>query len=120
MHGKGTYRWPDGRLYDGSYVNDKKEGYGEYRYPDGRCYKGMWQNSKQHGEGIFIDPNGNQKKGEWVNGKRTHWLDEIQSEYTQRSGTSSAVKQYNQLKQHGADATYNLQLKQHKMPSEVD
>ena len=24
MHGKGVYKWPDGRSYDGEYFNDKK------------------------------------------------------------------------------------------------
>ena len=46
MHGQGHYKWPDGRKYEGQYVDDKKEGYGVYTYPDGRCYKGMWKNGK--------------------------------------------------------------------------
>ena len=32
MHGKGIYTWPDGRKYEGSYVQDKKEGQGEYTW----------------------------------------------------------------------------------------
>ena len=30
MHGQGLYKWPDGRQYEGQYVDDKKEGYGVY------------------------------------------------------------------------------------------
>lgn len=30
MHGKGRYRWADGRVYEGEYYQDKKEGYGVY------------------------------------------------------------------------------------------
>ena len=36
MHGEGTYKWPDGRMYKGSYLNDKKDGFGVYSYPDKR------------------------------------------------------------------------------------
>lgn len=28
MHGKGVFKWPDGRVYTGQYLNDKKHGYG--------------------------------------------------------------------------------------------
>jgi hypothetical protein len=30
----------DGRRYEGSYIDDKKEGYGVFYWPDGRMYKG--------------------------------------------------------------------------------
>lgn len=39
MHGKGVYTWKDGRVYDGEYVEDKKNGYGVYRWADGRSNK---------------------------------------------------------------------------------
>ena len=29
MHGKGIFRWVDGRVYDGEYLNDKKHGFGK-------------------------------------------------------------------------------------------
>lgn len=74
-------------------MDDKKDGYGVYTYPDGRCYKGQWKNGKQHGEGLFISPEGIQRKGEWKLGKRMHWLDEINSEYTNRSGAALTTGQ---------------------------
>ena len=40
MHGRGTYTWADGRLYDGEYKYDKKEGFGKYIWPDGKTYEG--------------------------------------------------------------------------------
>ena len=46
MHGKGIYRWEDGRHYEGNYMNDKKHGYGEYTYADGRIYMGEWKEGK--------------------------------------------------------------------------
>ena len=51
MSGQGTYTWPDGRTYIGSYVNDKKEGFGTYFWADGRKFEGEWKDGKQHGEG---------------------------------------------------------------------
>jgi hypothetical protein len=32
MSGHGVYKWQDGRMYEGSYLLDKKEGYGEYTW----------------------------------------------------------------------------------------
>ena len=44
MEGKGIFKWPDGRVYEGEYKNDKKDGYGEFEWADGRKYKGYWKN----------------------------------------------------------------------------
>ena len=46
MHGFGVYTWADGRLYEGHYVDDKKEGHGVFVWPDGRKYDGAWMNGK--------------------------------------------------------------------------
>ena len=32
MHGKGIFKWPDGRRYEGSYIDDKKEGQGMFEW----------------------------------------------------------------------------------------
>jgi hypothetical protein len=40
MHGKGVFKWPDGRVYEGDYFNDKKHGNGKVSWPDGREYEG--------------------------------------------------------------------------------
>jgi len=40
MHGKGIYEWGDGRVYQGSYVSDMREGFGLFKWPDGRSYEG--------------------------------------------------------------------------------
>lgn len=34
MNGKGKFYWPDGRIYIGDYLNDKKEGFGTFIWPD--------------------------------------------------------------------------------------
>ena len=42
--------------------------------PDGRKYEGQWMNGKQHGEGVYTTSNGRTKRGKWVDGKRTQWI----------------------------------------------
>jgi hypothetical protein len=32
MHGKGIFKWYDGRRYEGDYVDDKKEGNGLFEW----------------------------------------------------------------------------------------
>ena len=74
VNGQGSYQWPDGRRYEGEYVDDKKEGQGTFYWPDGRKYEGGWENGKQHGIGTYTSASGKTKQGEWQEGKRLHWL----------------------------------------------
>ena len=46
MDGKGVFDWPDGRKYEGDYLEDKKHGLGTFYWPDGRKYTGSWFNGK--------------------------------------------------------------------------
>ncbi len=46
MHGKGIFKWPDGRSYEGEYQNDKKHGRGTFISSNGRKKEGFWQNGK--------------------------------------------------------------------------
>ena len=43
--------------------------------PDGRKYEGQWLNGKQHGVGVYTSASGKSKKGEWSEGKRIKWLE---------------------------------------------
>ena len=43
MNGKGKFQWADGRVYEGEYVLDKKEGHGVLTWADGRKYEGQWK-----------------------------------------------------------------------------
>ena len=36
MHGRGTYRYPNGDSYEGEYGEGKRHGRGTFRWPDGR------------------------------------------------------------------------------------
>jgi len=49
MHGKGTLLWPDGRKYEGEFVNDKRTGKAIFHWGDGRMYEGDFLDGKLHG-----------------------------------------------------------------------
>jgi hypothetical protein len=51
MNGIGVFTWPDGRLYKGNYVDDKKEGWGKFVWQNGRVYEGEWLKGKRYGSG---------------------------------------------------------------------
>lgn len=42
-----------GYLYEGEFVNYKREGLGRLISADGDCYEGKWHNDQPHGEGIY-------------------------------------------------------------------
>ena len=46
MSGYGVFDWPDGRKYEGDYLDDKKHGHGTFRWSDGRIYQGTWVNGR--------------------------------------------------------------------------
>ena len=46
MHGQGIYKWADGRVYEGDYLNDKKHGYGVYTYVGANCDPEIPETSK--------------------------------------------------------------------------
>ena len=40
---KGTYKYSDGRVYEGAFVDGMFHGQGKLIYPDGRIYEGEWK-----------------------------------------------------------------------------
>ena len=62
---------PNGNiLYEGDFINDKREGNGKCIIEDGEYYIGQYKNGLFHGKGIVYYSNGNiRKKGNWINGK---------------------------------------------------
>jgi len=76
MHGRGRYEWADGRIYDGEYIDDLKDGEGTFHWADGRRFHGQWKDGKQHGVGVFRAAHGEQRTGQWREGVRQCWLEE--------------------------------------------
>jgi hypothetical protein len=66
-HGQGRYRWENGHVYVGTFVEGKREGEGTYLFDTGEKYVGDWKNDLRHGKGGFYDKNGNLLfEGLWV------------------------------------------------------
>ena len=45
----------EGRVYIGSFVDNKKQGEGRLIYPDKSEYKGQFNNNCEDGKGVYID-----------------------------------------------------------------
>jgi hypothetical protein len=74
MHGYGEFKWTNGRLYIGYFVNDRKEGFGiHYWQENNRIYVGFWKGGKQEGIGRYISAN-YEKWGYWKKGTRVSWF----------------------------------------------
>ena len=47
--------YPDGRIYEGQWVEDSREGFGTLTYPGvSRQYAGEWQNDRRDGYGVML------------------------------------------------------------------
>ena len=60
--------YPDGKEYEGSFVNEKKQGFGKLYWSPNQYYEGYWVNDKEHGEGFYFY-NGKKLKGQFRFGK---------------------------------------------------
>lgn len=67
--GQAHFRWPDGRTYDGSWVNGEPHGAGTETLPDGSRYRGEWRQGERHGEGSLTRADGVYRGG-WAHGSR--------------------------------------------------
>lgn len=69
FHGKGTYKYTNGNVYEGEWVDGRKNGEGTQTWANGEKYSGGWSNNREHGKGKKTWPNGNAYSGEWLQGK---------------------------------------------------
>lgn len=76
MHGKGIYKWADGRRYEGEYFCNNKHGYGVFSWPNGTRYEGTFLNGKRHGKARYFVASGNSRIGIWHLDKRMRWISE--------------------------------------------
>lgn len=54
----------------------KLNGFNSFRWADGRVYDGQWLQGKQHGEGYYTNRDRLRRRGYWEQGNRVKWLDE--------------------------------------------
>ncbi|CAL8291222.1 unnamed protein product [Lota lota] len=74
-HGRGVLKWPDGRVYTGSFKMGLEDGYGEFMAPNKTLgqsdqYQGHWKEGKMHGSGIYRYSSGELYEGLFRDGVR--------------------------------------------------
>jgi hypothetical protein len=52
-NGYGVYKYYNGDIYEGEFVDGRRHGDGEYLYTDGSIYRGQWRNDLKNGQGNF-------------------------------------------------------------------
>ena len=56
-------------MFDGNFINGKKEGDGKYFFKDGNYYIGKFKDDQQNGKGILYNKNGKiMYEGNFING----------------------------------------------------
>ncbi|XP_064419608.1 alsin isoform X1 [Latimeria chalumnae] len=74
-HGKGLLKWPDGRMYSGTFKNGLEDGYGELTVPNKTLnkvdhYQGHWKEGRMHGYGIYSFATGEVYEGSFQDNMR--------------------------------------------------
>jgi hypothetical protein len=65
-NGKGRFLFKNGDVYDGEFADDAMKGHGTRRYVNGDVYKGQWVNAQRHGFGEMTFVNGAPRyAGQW-------------------------------------------------------
>ena len=67
---KGVLTCPDGKKYEGNWIDNKMHGWGIYTWPEGCHYEGEHELSTKHGYGVYFWEDGSRKyEGFWISGK---------------------------------------------------
>ncbi|XP_053493319.1 alsin [Ictalurus furcatus] len=74
-HGRGVLKWPDGRMYTGTFKNGLEDGFGDYILPNKNLnnsdyYQGHWKDGKMHGFGTFRYATGEVYEGSFQDNMR--------------------------------------------------
>lgn len=64
INGYGIYRYKNGDIYEGDFVEGKRKGLGEYIYKDKSYYRGEWDNDCKNGRGVYCK-NAKEFNGLW-------------------------------------------------------
>ena len=71
LSGEVRAQYNDGRSFEGTLRNSRKEGFGTYAWPDGQRYLGQWRDDLQDGKGTLTFANGDVYEGDFVRNERT-------------------------------------------------
>ncbi|KAM3856982.1 alsin [Diretmus argenteus] len=74
-NGRGVLKWPDGRIYTGTFKNGLEDGFGEYIAPNKTLnkndhYQGHWKEGKMHGLATYRYASGEVYEGSFQDGVR--------------------------------------------------
>lgn len=67
-NGHGKYIWANGDVFDGNWVDGKRNGKGKVTWSNGASFDGEWKDN-QMSEGKRTYPNGEKYEGQWHDGK---------------------------------------------------
>ena len=71
LEGPGIYKFVNGTVYEGSFVNSEICGYGRLTWPNGDIYLGEVDGGLRHGHGIFLTHDRTARyEGDWLRGQR--------------------------------------------------
>ncbi|XP_034550228.1 alsin-like isoform X2 [Notolabrus celidotus] len=75
IHGSGTMKWPDGRVYSGHFKSGQEDGFGQCMIPHKALnkpdiYQGHWKDGKIHGFGKYKYASSEVYEGCFCDGKR--------------------------------------------------
>ncbi|XP_005747879.1 alsin-like isoform X1 [Pundamilia nyererei] len=98
VHGRGTMKWPDGRLYKGNFKNGLEDGYGNCVIPNKLLnktdtYQGQWREGKIHGFGKYKYASGEVYEGCFCDGQR-HGYGMLSSGKLARNSSSVFIGQW--------------------------
>ena len=61
---------PEAKVYEGEFVDGRRNGYGTYTWPSGQKYEGEWKDGKYNGQGKLTYSNGSVFEGAFVDGEK--------------------------------------------------
>ncbi|KAJ5074917.1 hypothetical protein M0811_07960 [Anaeramoeba ignava] len=68
--GRSKVEYPNGTIFEGEYVDGKKEGKGIIKFSIGDVLVSFWKNGLPNGDTVLTDPSGKKYQGMFVDGKR--------------------------------------------------